>query len=92
MRPPTSDGAMRLRVKLFATYREIVGAGHLAWSADAGTTVEGFLDAFFKVHPRLAAHRQSMMLAVNQAFVEPSAVLNEGDEIALLPPVSGGVG
>ena len=90
MGPLSSHAAMRLRVKLFATYREIVGAKELAWSADAGTTVEGFLASFLRAYPRLAAHRDTMMLAVNQAFAEPTAVLREGDEVALLPPVSGG--
>lgn len=81
---------MRLRIRLFATYREIVGAKDVTWTADPGTTLAEFLDAFLRRHPRLAAHRDTMILAVNQAFAEPSAVLREGDEIALLPPVSGG--
>ncbi len=81
---------MRLRVRLFATYREIVGADDVAWTAEPGTTVAEFLDAFLQRHPRLAPHRGTMMLAVNQALAEPSSVLREGDEVALLPPVSGG--
>ena len=81
---------MRLRVKLFATYREIVGVKDVAWTAEPGTTLGEFLDAFLGRHPRLATHRDTMMLAVNQAFADPAQVLRDGDEIALLPPVSGG--
>ncbi len=81
---------MRLRIRLFATYREIVGAKDVAWAADPGTTLGEFLEAFLRGHPRLAPHRDTMMLAVNQAFATPSTVLRDGDEIALLPPVSGG--
>ena len=81
---------MRIRVLLFATYREIVGAKEASWTGDAGTTLAGFLDAFLAVHPRLAPHRGSMMVAVNLAVAEPATVLHEGDEVALLPPVSGG--
>ncbi len=81
---------MRLRVRLFATYREIVGEKDVAWTAEPGTTLADFLDAFLRRHPRLEAHRDTMMLAVNQAFAEPRTVLQEGDEVALLPPVSGG--
>lgn len=81
---------MRLRVRLFATYREIVGAKDVGWTAEPGTTLGEFLDSFLRRHPRLAAHRDTMLLAVNQAFADPSTVLKEGDEIALLPPVSGG--
>lgn len=81
---------MRLRVKLFATYREIVGERELRWSAEPGTTVEVLLASLFRRYPDLAVHRDSMMLAVNHAFAAPSAELHEGDEVALLPPVSGG--
>ncbi len=92
MAPPASVVRMRIRVLLFATYREIVGSKELMWSADADTTVGGFLAAFLAAHPRLAPHRGSMMVAVNLAVADPSAVLHEGDEVALLPPVSGGLG
>jgi len=81
---------MRVRVRLFSTYREIVGAGDVAWTANSGTTLTDFLDAFLRRHPRLTPHRDTMLLAVNQAFAAPSTVLREGDEVALLPPVSGG--
>ncbi len=81
---------MHLQVRLFATYREIVGADDVPWTAEPGTTLGQFLDAFLREHPRLVPHRGSMILAVNLAFAEPSAVLHDGDEVALLPPVSGG--
>ncbi len=81
---------MRLRVLLFAAYREIVGEEEIAWSADPGTTVDVFLAAFLRRYPRLKPHRGSMMVAVNHAFAEPDAALRDGDEVALLPPVSGG--
>ena len=81
---------MRLRVRLFATYREIVGTGELTWTADPETTLGAFLDAFLRRHPRLSSLRATMLLAVNRAFADPSTVLRDGDEVALLPPVSGG--
>jgi molybdopterin converting factor subunit 1 len=81
---------MHLQVMLFATYREIVGEKELSWSVDPGTTLGGFLDAFLAAHPRLAPHRGSMMVAVNLTVAAPSVVLRDGDEVALLPPVSGG--
>lgn len=81
---------MRFQVLLFATYREIVGSADVDWTADPGTTVDAFLDAFLRRHPRLVPYRKTMGVAVNQAFAEPSAILHEGDEVALLPPVSGG--
>ncbi len=86
----TSSGPMRVRVLLFATYREIVGAKEVPWTADAGTTLAQFLDAFLTAHPRLGPHRGSMMVAVNLDVAGPSTVLHDDDEVALLPPVSGG--
>jgi molybdopterin converting factor subunit 1 len=81
---------MRVRVKLFAAYREIVGAKELPRSVDDGGTLGDLLDGLFREYPRLAGHRGTMLLAVNQAFVDPGAALHDGDEVALLPPVSGG--
>ena len=90
MAPSPSDPSVRIQVRLFATYREIAGTGELTWTAEPGTTLGGFLEAFLRGHPRLVPHRRSMLLAVNLAFADPSTVLQEGDEVALLPPVSGG--
>ncbi len=84
------DGTMRVRVLLFSTYREVVGVKELPWTAEAGTTLGQLLDAFVAAHPRLAPHRGSMMAAVNLEVAAPSTVLRDGDEVALLPPVSGG--
>jgi len=83
---------VRVRVKLFATYREIVGRGELTWSAPDGMTVAGLVDALLAKYPGLAAHRGTMMFAVNRAFAPSDVVLRDGDEVALLPPVSGGWG
>ena len=88
--PGGIDAGMRLRVLLFATLREIVGEGEIAWSAGSGTTVDAFLTSFLRAYPRLAPHRKTMLVAVNRAFAEPTVVLQDGDEVALLPPVSGG--
>lgn len=81
---------MRLRVRLFATYREIVGSKDLAWTGREGERLDEFLKSFLAEYPRLAAHRDTMLLAVNHEFASADAVLHDGDEVALLPPVSGG--
>lgn len=81
---------MRVQVRLFATYRDIVGEGQLAWSIRDGATVGQLVEAVLAKYPRLLVHEDSMLLAVNQEVVGLSAVLREGDEVALLPPVSGG--
>ena len=83
---------MRLRIRLFATYREVVGTGDLTWTAEEGERLADFLASFLGAPPRLAPHRDTMLLAVNHAFASPDTALRDGDEVALLPPVSGGAG
>ena len=81
---------MQIQVRLFATYREIVGEGQLAWTFRDGTTVGQLVEAVLAEYPRLLGHEKSMVLAVNHEVVRLDVVLREGDEVALLPPVSGG--
>ena len=81
---------MQIRLRLFATYREIVGSRGLTWSARDGITLRELVDGLVAKYPRLADHRGSMLLAVNEDIVSAERVLTDGDEVALLPPVSGG--
>ena len=81
---------MQIQVRLFATSREIVGEGQLAWTFRDGTTVGQLVEAVLAKYPRLLGHEKSMVLAVNHEVVRLDVVLREGDEVALLPPMSGG--
>ena len=82
---------MHVRVLLFATYREIVGDPEIRWSIPDRSSLAEFLESFLAAHPKLVPHRKSMMLAVNETYVGPETILRDGDEVALLPPVSGGI-
>jgi molybdopterin converting factor subunit 1 len=83
---------MQIRLRLFATYREIVGSRQLAWSVRDGTTAGELVDQVLAKYPRLRAHRDAMLVAVNESFAAPDVGLQDGDEVALMPPVSGGAG
>jgi molybdopterin converting factor subunit 1 len=83
---------MHVRVRLFATYREIVGSRQISWPIRAGATTSELVDEVLEKYPRLRAHRTSMLVAVNELFAGPEVRLQEGDEVALMPPVSGGSG
>lgn len=83
---------MQVRVRLFATYREISGARQFSWSIREGATLGELVEDLVKRFPRLSESRDTMLLAVNHAFADSSLRLREGDEVALMPPVSGGVG
>ncbi len=83
---------MQITVKLFATYREIVGAKELRIRLSEDATLRALLDSLYAKHPRLKGSEDTMLVAVNHEFAEPTAKLQEGDEVALMPPVSGGAG
>ena len=77
-----------LHVRLFASYREAAGTNRLDVQLPRGATVAELLDAVARDVP--SVKRAPGMVAVNQEYVSHEAVLSEGDEVALIPPVSGG--
>lgn len=84
---------MQVEVRLFAVCRERAGKDRLTVSLpDDGAHVQALLDALAAAEPALAPVLPAVRVAVNQSFVKPDAALSEGDEVALIPPVSGGSG
>lgn len=80
---------MRVRVRCFASLRELaVARGEV--EVEDGARVEDAWDALATLHPALVPHRPFTRAARNGAYAEWSAPLAEGDEVAFLPPVSGG--
>ena len=81
---------MRIEVKLFAQARERVGSGVARLELPAGSSVDDALDALERVHPALAELRPHLAVALDGALAGRSDALADGNELALLPPVSGG--
>jgi MoaE-MoaD fusion protein len=80
---------MRVLVRLFASYREAAGRGHFDLELPPGSTVRDAIDRILREHPLLAEGRR-VVIARNREYVTPEASLADGDELALIPPVSGG--
>ena len=83
---------MKITMRYFALWREELGHEEETREVAPGTTVAALIDGIVAGHPRLAALRRSTMFMLNQEYVEPGQALSEGDEVAVIPPVSGGSG
>ncbi len=81
---------MQVQVRYFAAVREAVGHEAEALEVPEGTTVAALHTLLEQRHPGLARHRRGLRFAVAERFAEPAVRLGAGDEVALIPPVSGG--
>lgn len=77
-------------VKLFSIYQEAYGVPEVQWDLPSHSPVQAVLDRALAEHPRLEPWRSQTRLGLNLRFVEASAPLSQGDEVVLIPPVSGG--
>jgi molybdopterin synthase catalytic subunit len=83
---------MRVTVRLFARLREAAGRGEWTCELPAGASVADVWRAAVARHPPLEPYGASIGTAVNAEFARRDAVVRDGDEVAFLPPVSGGSG
>lgn len=83
---------MRVRILLFARYREATGQERVDVDLPEGGTVEAAWKAMVDRHPELAQYRPYTLFAVGHDYVEPDHRLRPDDELCLFPPVSGGSG
>jgi len=81
---------MTIRVLFFASLAKQVGVAERVVELPAGATVATALAALQAEHPELAGVREKIAVAVNLEYVDQAHVLKEADELALIPPVSGG--
>jgi molybdopterin converting factor subunit 1 len=81
---------MRVTVRLFARLRDIAGTGELQRDAPAGANVHAVWAGLVSEFPELSAYEKSISCAVNADYSRFTAAVADGDEIAFLPPVSGG--
>lgn len=81
---------MQVRVRLFASLRDAVGRAELMLDLPQGATAETAWATLVAAQPELAPRRPSLATAVNRRYGRFDAPLADGDELAFLPPVSGG--
>jgi molybdopterin converting factor subunit 1 len=83
---------VRIKVLFFGPVREIVGLREDTIEMPDGARLEAILETYGNRFPRLREMAGSVGLAVNQQFSSPNTLVADGDEIAIMPPVSGGIG
>ncbi|MFO7694286.1 MAG: molybdopterin converting factor subunit 1 [Vicinamibacterales bacterium] len=81
---------MRITILVFARLRDLVGAPRLVRDVPDGATVEQVWQALAAEFPAVAPGRAALSAAVNASYAKFPTPLAEGDEVAFLPPVSGG--
>lgn len=81
---------MRITVKLFALLREQAGVAEMALDLPTDATVSDAAAALAERLPAIRPHAPHVAYAVNRSYAQPTVPLHDGDELAVLPPVSGG--
>lgn len=81
---------IKIKVKLFAAYQEAYGVSEIVLQFLPETPVHEVLEQLLQEHPELEKWREVTRFGINFALVDPYTPLKEGDEVVLIPPVSGG--
>ncbi len=80
----------RIRIRIFAIQRELAGQRQVELDLPDGSSIDAAWLALVIRHPALAAGRSAVRFARNGAYADASEILGDGDELACIPPVSGG--
>jgi MoaD family protein len=81
---------MKIKLKPLAFFRQVLGAPELSYEIAEGATAEDLLEDIFRKHPVLEKSRGHVVVTINKTAVMLTETLREGDEVSILPPVSGG--
>ena len=82
---------MQIIIRYFAGHRDITGRSEERIELDSGATVGSLWELLVGRYPRLAGYTGRILYAVNQEFGTLATELHDGDEVAFVPPVSGGL-
>ncbi len=81
---------MQINVRLFALYRERAGRSTVSVTVPEGATVADLIDEIRRQLPSLAPAQVQIVVAVNTDYADSEVALHPGDDVCLIPPVSGG--
>jgi molybdopterin converting factor subunit 1 len=81
---------MLVTIRLFARLRELAGASELQHELPEGASARTAWERLVRDHPALEEYGRAVSCAVNEEYARLTTPLKHGDEVAFLPPVSGG--
>lgn len=81
---------MRVTIRLFARLRDMAGSGELVRDVPGPATVQTVWQALAAEVPDVLQYEKTMSVAVNAEYARMAAAVQDGDEVAFMPPVSGG--
>jgi molybdopterin converting factor subunit 1 len=81
---------MKVKVMFFGGIRDIVGTAEGELEIPSGMTARELIQRYCQDYPLFNSYAASTMIAVNLEFASPDTLIKDGDEIAFIPPVSGG--
>ena len=81
---------MKVTVRYFAAHKEMAGVAEETVELRRDATVADLMDRLVALHPRLEGLRRDTVVSVNRGVGGDDVVLEDGDDVALFPPISGG--
>lgn len=81
---------MRVTIRLFARLRDLAGSGELTREIPGPATVQTVWRSLTAEIPSLGEYERTLSVAINAEYSRMAATVQDGDEVAFLPPVSGG--
>jgi len=81
---------VKIKVRLFAALHELLGQREVTLEVSEGATIDDLRDRLVEEHPVVRKFVPVLVWAVNEEYVPSEHRLRDGDEVALIPPISGG--
>ena len=82
---------MKVNVRLFASYKDIAGKSNFDIDLPDGSTVGFLVKRVLQYYPEFIKKPENLVVAVNEEYSEHRFILSDGDNVAFIPPVSGGI-